>query len=76
MKGEIMGTVCKETYTKPLPAGAKIIVRKRQRLAEWKDAKGKTRTAPLTAAGDRTAVEAGTYVAKCRDGSGIEYQTH
>ena len=37
-----MGTVYKETFTKPLPAGAKIIVRKGQRLAEWKDAKGKT----------------------------------
>ncbi len=66
-----MGTVYKETFTKPLPAGAKIIVRKGRRLAEWKDAKGKTRTAPLTAAGDRIAVEAGTYTAKYRDGSGL-----
>ncbi len=66
-----MGTVYKETFTKPLPAGAKIIVRKGKHLAEWKDAKGKTRTAPLTAAGDRIAVEAGTYTAKYRDGSGI-----
>ena len=41
-KGEIMGTVFRKTATKPLPAGAKIIVRKGQRLAEWKDAKGKT----------------------------------
>jgi hypothetical protein len=40
-----MGTVYKETFTKPLPAGAKIIVRKGQRLAQWQDAKGKTRTA-------------------------------
>ena len=70
-KGEIMGTVYKETFTKPLPAGAKIIIRKGQRLAQWQDAKGKTRTAPLTAAGDRIAVEAGTYTAKYRDGSGI-----
>jgi integrase len=66
-----MGTVYKETFTKPLPAGAKIIVRKGQRLAEWLDAKGKRRTAPLTAAGDRITVEAGTYTAKYRDGSGI-----
>ncbi len=66
-----MGTVYKETFTKPLPAGAKIIVRKGKRLAEWKDAKDKTRTAPLTAAGDRITVEAGTYTAKYRDGSGI-----
>ena len=41
-----MGTVYKKTFTKPLPAGAKIIVRKGQRLAEWIDAKGKRRTAP------------------------------
>jgi len=67
----IMGTVYKETFTKPLPAVAKLIVRKGQRLAEWKDAKGRTRTAPLTAAGNRIAVEAGTYTAKYRDGSGI-----
>ena len=51
-----MGTVYRETFTKPLPAGAKIIIRKGQRLAQWQDAKGKTRTAPLTAAGDRITV--------------------
>jgi hypothetical protein len=38
-----MGTVYKETSTKPLPAGAKIIVRKGQRLAQRQDAKGKGR---------------------------------
>jgi hypothetical protein len=32
MKGAIMGTVFRKT---PLPTGAKIIVRKGQRLAEW-----------------------------------------
>ena len=66
-----MGAVFKKTFTKPLPAGAKIIVRKGQRLAEWKDAKGKTRTEPLTAAGDRIALAARTFTAKYRDGSGI-----
>ncbi len=66
-----MGTVYKKTFTKPLPAGAKIIVRKGERFAEWKPAKGKTRTAPLSAAGDRITVEVGTYTAKYRDGSGI-----
>jgi hypothetical protein len=34
-----MGTVYKKTVTKPLRAGAKIIVRKGQWLAEWIDAK-------------------------------------
>jgi integrase len=70
-KGETMGRVYKETYTKSLPTGAKIIVRKGREFAEWIDAKGKRRTAPLTATGDRIAVEAGTYTAKYRNGAGI-----
>jgi hypothetical protein len=57
-KGEIMSTVYKETFTKPMPVGPKIIVRKGQRLAEWTDAKGKRRTTPLTVAGDPIIVEA------------------
>lgn len=39
-----MGTVFKKTATKALPAGAKIILRKGQRFAEWIDAKEKGRT--------------------------------
>ena len=35
-----MGTAYKETFTKPLPAGADIIVRKGQRLAQSQDTKG------------------------------------
>ena len=42
-----MGTIFRKTFTKPLQAGAEIIVRKGERLARWKDAKGKTRTAPM-----------------------------
>ena len=73
VKGEIMGTVYKETFTKPLPAGAKIIVRKGQRLAQWQDAKGKTPngTAHRGRGSDRPCDYAGTYTAKYRDGSGI-----
>ena len=73
-----MGTVYKETYTKPLPSGAKVITRKGQRFAQWQDGKGKTRTAPLTVGRDgtdRIVCEAGTYVAKYRDGSGIVQKT-
>jgi hypothetical protein len=40
-----MGAVYQRDAAKRLPAGAKSVVRKGQRLAEWKDAKGKTRTA-------------------------------
>ena len=67
-----MGTVYKKTATKPLPAGAKIIVRKWQRFAEWKPAKGKARTSPVTVGKDgtdRIVITARTYTAKFRDGS-------
>ena len=43
-----MGTVYCKTATKPLPAGARIIVREGRRLAQWEDAKGKARKAPVT----------------------------
>jgi len=69
-----MGTVYKETFTKPLPPGARIIVRKGKRLAQWQDAKGKTRTEGVTVGKDgtdRIIVEAGTYTAKYRDGAGV-----
>jgi len=69
-----MGSVYRKQFTKPLPSGAKIITRKDQQLAEWKDAKGRRRTAPVTTGrdgSDRITVTAGTYTAKYRDGSGI-----
>jgi len=69
-----MGTVYKKTFTKPVPADAKVMVRKGQRFSQWKDSKGKTRTAPLTTGNDGSArilLEAGTYLAKYRDGSGV-----
>ena len=69
-----MGTVFKKTATTPLPAGAKIIVRKGERIAEWIDAKGKRRTAPVTTGKDgtdRLVITCRTYTAKYRDGSGI-----
>lgn len=69
-----MGTVFRKTFTKPMPAGATVVVRKGERLAEWKDAKGKRRTAPVTAGKDgtdRIVVTARTYVAKLRDAAGV-----
>jgi hypothetical protein len=67
-----MGTVFKKTFTKPIPEGAEILVRKDDQFARWK-AKGKVRTAPLTKGldgADRIAVTAATYTAKYRDGNG------
>ena len=69
-----MGTVFRKTATKAMPAGAKIINRKGQRFAEWIDAKGKRRTAPVTIGNDgtdRIVITARTFTAKYRDGSGI-----
>jgi len=69
-----MGAVYRKTVTKALPAGAKIIVRKGQRFAEWLDSKEKRRLAPVTTGQDgtdRIVITARTYTAKFRDGSGI-----
>jgi integrase len=70
-----MGRVYKRTVSRPLPAGAKVIVRKGCRLAEWTDARGKRKTAPLTDAGDRILQVVGTYTAEYRDGAGALIRT-
>ena len=67
-----MGSVYLKTFTKPLPAGAEIFVRKGERFARWKDRKGKARTAPLTVGKDgseRVTLESPYFVAKYRDGA-------
>jgi len=68
-----MGTVYRETYTKPLPAEAEVFTRKGDRFARWRDGRGRKHTAKVTttAAGERVVIEAGTYSAKYRDGSGV-----
>lgn len=66
-----MGFLYRQRHTKPIPAGAAIIVRKGERFAQWTDSKGKTRTAPLTEDGARIAGESRTYMARYRDGEGI-----
>jgi hypothetical protein len=68
-----MGTVFRKTFTKPVPSGTETIVRKGERLARWKDRRGKTRTAALTVGhggADRIVIESPYYVAKYRDGAG------
>ncbi len=73
-----MATVFKPTVTKPMPEGAELFTRKGQQFARWKDAKGRTRTAAVTipskgpnAGKPRIVIDAGTYLAKYRDGAGI-----
>lgn len=73
-----MGTVYKKTYTKPLPAGAELFIRKGERFAKWKDRKGKTRTAAVTTGQDgtdRLLLESPYYIAKYRDGAGLVQET-
>ncbi len=69
-----MGSVYKKTVTRPLPKGAELFMKHGQQFARWKPAKGKTRTAKVTTGKDglpRILDEAGTYIAKYRDGSGL-----
>jgi len=65
-----MGTVYKKTITRPLPAGAEVSMRDKERWAKWTDGKGRSRSARMTDAG-RITVESGTYIAQYRDGQGI-----
>lgn len=69
-----MGTVYRKTVTKPLPTGAELFTKAGERFARWKDAKGKSRTAPVTIGRDgaeRIEITARTFTAKYRDGQGI-----
>jgi integrase len=66
-----MGTVYKESYTKPLPPEAEVFTRKGERFARWQDRRGRRHTGKLTENGDRVTVRASTYTAKYRNGSGL-----
>ena len=66
-----MGSVYRATRTAPIPEGAELTTRRGERIASWRDASGRKRTAPLTAGGDRVKIRQSTYTAKWRDGAGI-----
>ena len=69
-----MGTVFRQTRTRPLPVGAEVFTKAGQRFARWKPAKGKTRTAKVTSGEDgtlRIQTVAATYTAKFRNGQGV-----
>ncbi len=69
-----MGTVFRQTRTRPLPAGAEVFTRAGQQFARWKPLKGKTRTAKVTTGEDgtlRIQTEAATFTAKFRNGQGV-----
>ncbi len=67
-----MGTVYRKQSTRPMPAGAEIVIRKGERIARWTDAKGKSRSARMTTGkdgSDRILTIATTFTAKYRDGN-------
>ena len=69
-----MGSVYRETYTKPVPAGAELFTSKGQPFARIKPAKGRTQSHPVTVGRNgapRIVKTAGTYTAKYRDAAGI-----
>jgi len=68
-----MASVFRKSYTKPLPATAELFTRRGQEFARWRVG-GKLRTAKVTTGKNgelRLRIEAETFTAKYRDGSGI-----
>ncbi len=63
--------IYKETYTKPIPEGAKIITRKGVRSAQFKDRGGYTTQARLTKSGDRILCGVKEWHIGFEDGKGI-----
>jgi len=64
----------KPTYTKPVPPQAEIIVRKKERVARWADARGKTHTASVTTTKkgvERLVFTSPFWRFRYRDGAGI-----
>ncbi len=72
-----MASIYRKSYTKPLPDGAELFTRKEKQFARWRVG-GKPRTAQTTTGRNgelRIRIEAATYTAKYRDGSGIVQET-
>jgi hypothetical protein len=59
-------------YTKPLPAGAQIITKKGERLARFKDRRGKTVEAPVNEDGTRIQLLSRKWYGEYKDADGVE----
>jgi len=64
-----MGSVYRQQVTRPLPVGAEVVTKGGERVARWR-VRGRVRTAPVSAAGDRVLTTARTFTAKYRDHTG------
>ena len=65
-----MASVFRRVKKQPLPEGARVVERKGGRVAEWLDANGKRRTAPLSKDGSGIRVESATYTVQFMDEHG------
>lgn len=65
-----MASVFRRVKKMPLPPGARVVRRKNEPVAEWLDANGKRRTAPLSKDGTGIRVEAATYTVQYYDEHG------
>lgn len=52
-----MASIFRQTYKRPVPEGAEIVARKGERLARWKDKRGRTKTAPLSEDGSQIVLQ-------------------
>ncbi len=65
----------KPTFTKPIPPGAEILTRNDMRIARWKDASGKLRTAEVRTGldgKDRIILTSSVYLYRYRDAAGVK----
>ena len=65
-----MAGVFRRVKKMPLPEGARVVERKGEMVAEWRDANGKRRTAPVSKDGSGIRVEAATYTVQFYDEHG------
>ncbi|MFC1636601.1 tyrosine-type recombinase/integrase [Planctomycetota bacterium] len=66
-----MARIFRQTYTKPLPEGSEVFTRKGKRYARFKDAKGKTVTAPLSHDGSKIIREAKKWYIEYRNADDV-----
>lgn len=55
-----------------MPPGARVVERRGERVAEWTDAAGQKRRAPVTEDGSGVRIEAATFTVKFSDEHGRE----
>jgi len=65
-----MASVFRRVKKMPMPEGARVVERKGEQHAEWRDTNGKRRTAPLSADGKGIRVESATYTVQFMDEHG------